>query len=205
VRLARPVTVIACALALACAGSAAAQGMTPGVRGGINLANLNFDVEGEEPSLDQRFGAVAGVFFTLPLISRIELQPEVLYSSKGARLDDDGIQSTLVLDYLEVPVLARLSGTAFGTRRFYVIAGPTVGVRLRAKSRTEFSGSTEEIEFAEEVERLDFGVAAGGGLEFGALLFDARYTIGLRDIDRDRTDQVKISNRVFSLTAGWRF
>lgn len=148
---------------------------------------------------------MAGAFVTVPLFRGFELQPEVLYSSKGAKLDDEGIQSTLILDYVEVPVLGRMSGNAFRGGRFYVVAGPSFGVRVRAKSKTVFSGSTEEFDISGEIERLDVGVTAGAGLQFGALVIDGRFTYGLSDIDSDKTDAVKVTNRVFSLSAGLRF
>ncbi len=199
------IPVIISVLVLVCSGPAGAQGLAIGVRGGVNLADVALDADGAAPSFDSRIGLVAGAFVTLPITSWIELQPEVLYSGKGARLEQEGIESKLVLDYLEVPVLARVSGNAFGTTRYYVVAGPTAGFRMRAKTRTEFSGATEELDISEDVERFDFGIAAGGGLQFGSLLVDARYTFGLTDIDKDTTDSVTIKNRVLSLTAGIRF
>ncbi len=199
------VHVLVLGVLLVCGGSTAAQGLAVGLRGGVNFANVSFDGDDAGPSLDRRMGVVAGGFVTLPLISWLDVQPELLYSSKGAQLDEEGIQSKLVLDYLELPVLGRVSGAAPGGTRFYVVAGPTVSFRLRAKTRTEFGNATEERDISDEVERLDIGLAAGAGLEFRRFVIDGRYTHGLSDIDSDTTDAVKISTRVFSLTAGIRF
>jgi hypothetical protein len=199
------IPILVVGLALVCAGPVAAQGVSVGVRGGLNLADVSFDGDDPSPSLGSRTGLVAGAFVTVPLFRGFALQPEVLYSSKGAKLDDEGIQSTLMLDYVEVPVLGRMSGNAFRGGRFYVVAGPSVGVRVRAKSKTVFSGSTEEFDISGEIERLDIGVTAGAGLQFGALVIDGRFTYGLSDIDSDKTDAVEVTNRVLSLSAGLRF
>lgn len=193
------------ALVVLCSGPAAAQGIGAGVRGGVNLANVTFDSEDGAPSFDPRTGIVAGGFVILPVFSWLEVQPEVLYTSKGAKLDDEGVKASLVLDYVEVPILARASRALSGRSRLYAVAGPTVGFNVRARSRTEFSGSTEEMDISSDVERLDIGVAAGAGLEFGALTLDGRYTFGLSDIDKDTTDAVTIKNRAFSITVGFRF
>lgn len=184
---------------------AAAQDRGMGVRAGVNLATVHFGGEGGAPALDARPGLVAGAFVTLPLIGWIDIQPELLFSSKGGRLDDGGIESTLVIDYLELPVLARVARPLSGAMRIYAVAGPSVGLRLRARSRTDFGSATEEIDLDDEVERVDIGMAAGGGVEFRSLVLDARYTFSLRDIDADTSDAVTSRNRVFSITAGFRF
>ncbi len=212
-----------CALACGVAGlfstPAMAQGFPPqraedarrgprlglGVKGGVNLATQRFEGEEDGPSLDPRIGVVAGVFANVPLLSWLHLQPEALFSMKGARLDVEGAASSVWLDYLELPVLARITRAGGGTRRYFVVGGPAIGVRLRARIRTDFGDSTEEINISDDVERLDLGVTAGGGVEIGSLVFDGRYTLGLKDIDKDKTDTVKVTNRAFSFTVGFRF
>jgi hypothetical protein len=148
---------------------------------------------------------VLGGFVTLPVTRWFELQPEVLYAMKGAQLQDSGIAARLLLDYLEVPVLGRLSRRVSDRIRLYAAGGPSFGLRVRAKTRAAFSGSTEEIDISEDVERYDLGVVAAGGLEMGSILVDGRYTLGLSDIDKDTSDSVKITTRAVSLTVGFRF
>jgi hypothetical protein len=190
---------ILCAALLAAAAPLCAQEHGLGVKGGLNIATQ--DISGGGSSLDSRYGAVFGVFYTLPL-GWIGLQAEGLYSQKGARVKAAGSTSTLVLDYFEVPVLARLRFGA-ARRHFFVAGGPSTGFRIKAKGRTEFSGSTEEIDLADQVKQVDFGIAAGGGMEIGSLVIDGRYTFGLTDIDKDAGTRTK--NRVVSVTAGFRF
>lgn len=203
-RLARLV-VMTCSLGLLSSVPLIAGDLAVGVKGGVNLATLQNHGDGAEPDVKSRVGLVAGMFVTLPLTSWLELQPEALYAAKGAKLDATGVKIQAVLDYLEVPVLARLSRRAGGTWRYYAAAGPSLALRLRAKSRTDFGTSIEEIDIGNQVERLDLGVAAGGGVEFGSLVIDARYNRGFRDIDRDKTDSVRTTTRAISLTVGFRF
>lgn len=189
---------------LVAAGSAAAQGLQPGAKAGVNLANVSTAREGSSASFDSRVGLVGGVFVTWRLMSWLELQPEVLATSKGAALEEEGIDARLVLDYLEVPLLARVSRRVSGAT-VYAAAGPTVAWLLRAKSRVAFEGATEEIDMKDEVEPFDVGAVMGGGIEIGAFVIDGRYTLGLRDIDADRSDAITIRNRTISVTAGFRF
>lgn len=192
-------------LLLLCATSLAAQGVSVGVRAGVSLASLRFEGEASGLTLDSRIGGVGGLFVTFPLVSWLELQPEVLYAMKGARLDDSGITSQVWLDYVEVPVLVRYSRPGTGAFRYYLIGGPSFGVRVRARTRTDFGGATEEIDISDEVERTDLTVIAGGGVEFRALVVDARYSLGLSDIDKDKTDAVTASTRAFAFTVGVKF
>lgn len=183
---------------------AAAQQLQAGVRAGVNLANVSVDGDDSRPSFDTRAGLVAGAFVTWQAVSWLQVQPEVLYAAKGASLEQEGIDAQLILDYLEVPLLARVTRRVSGTS-VYVVAGPALAWRLGAKSRAEFSGATEEIDLAGDVESFDLGIVAGGGVDVGRFVIDARYTFGVRDIDADRTDAVSMRNRVLSVTAGFRF
>ena len=99
----------------------------------------------------------------------------------------------------------RVSAWVAGTRGYYAVGGATMSVLLRARARTKFSGSTEDVDVADQVERFDFGVTAGGGVEIGRLIIDGRYTFGLTDIDKDTTDASHTKNRALSVTAGVRF
>jgi hypothetical protein len=181
-------------------GRASAQDTRFGVRGGLNLSTVQNETGSGSESFDRRQGLVAGAFFSLP-VGWVTLQPEVLYTSKGAALDVQGIDSKLVLDYLEVPVLARWP---LG-RRLYVAAGPALAWRLKAASRTKFSGATEEIDVADTVRRNDVGVVGAIGLRFGVFVVDGRYTHGVLDIDSDTDDEVRVKNRAITISAGISF
>ena len=176
-----------------------------GVKGGVSLASQpTTDEEGDDAGLKSFTGIVAGVFATFRIASWLDLQPEALYAMKGARFDEDGVTATSQVDYFEVPVLARFSRRG-GRIGYYAAGGPYTAVRLRAVARTKFGGATEELDISEQVERVDFGLALGGGAEMGSLVFDGRYTHGLKDIDKDRSDGVKVTNRAVSITIGFRF
>lgn len=183
---------------LAAAAPVCAQGRF-GVEGGVNIATQQSD----GPSLDSRTGLVAGAFYELPLAAGpLRVQVEALYAQRGARLTVRGIESTLALDYIDVPVLARIRFGS-GHTRYFAAGGPSTAFRVRAKARTSFSSSVEEIDMADEVEAIDLGIAAGGGVEIGRLVVEARYTFGLTDVDKDPASRSK--NRGIAATAGFRF
>ena len=196
---------LAALLTLASASPLFAQLPGLGVKGGINLATQNTSGEDAgEDGLTTSPGLVAGVFMTIPIGSWLAFQPEALYSVKGSKFDGTGFSSKLLIDYLEVPLLARASRRG-GRIGYYAAGGPYVALQLRARTRTAFGRATEEIDIGDEVERVDFGLSAGGGVEWGSLVFDARYSHGLKDVDKDRSDAVKVTNRAIAVTAGFRF
>jgi hypothetical protein len=200
---ARSIAATALAVALLAASSASAQTFQYGVKGGVNFATLS--VEDGDSAFDSRVGVVLGGFVTWKALSWLELQPEFLFTSKGAKVEDRGVTSDLIVDYFEVPILARYSRPLSDNWRFYVAGGPTLATRLRARTRTEFSGGTEEIDIDDDVEQMEFGVAIGGGLETGRWVFDGRYTLGLSDVDADPSETATFRNRTISVTAGFRF
>lgn len=193
------------ACVILCATSAFAQGFGKGVRGGLNVATTATGGENGDAAPDWQLRGVVGGFIVWPVTSWLVLQPELLYAMKGAKQEAFGLQSKLLLDYIEVPVLARVSRGSPGTRTWYIVAGPSFGWLARAKARADFGGATEEIDLKDDVKSYDIGLTAGGGMEFGSILVDARYTHGLSDIDKDTSDDVEVTNRAISVTVGFKF
>ena len=178
------------------------QGVSAGIKGGANFTTIKF--EGEPDATRGRWSGAGGGFFVMPLGWGVLLQAEAIYAMKGARLRADGTEPSLLLDYVELPVLARVNARVAGTRIF-VAGGPAPAFRVRARTRTTFGGSTEEIDISDEVERFDVGIAGGGGFELGALVVEGRYTHGLANVDKDSSRTAKAKNRAVSMTVGWRF
>lgn len=178
---------------------AAAQQIDAGVTGGINVANLAFG-DGADVSFDNRIGLVAGGFVTFPLRERLSVQPEVLFSQKGATFDELGATGRIELDALDVPVLARYQ---FG--RLFVVGGPSLSLKLRARQVLQFGDDEEAVDLEDDVESFDFGVVGGVGYQFGRISVDGRYTWGLRNINAVEGDEATIKTRTLTLLAGWRF
>lgn len=179
-----------------------AQGISGGIKGGPNLTTVKFD--GDPDATSARWSGVGGAFFIVPFHRGLSLQPEMLYAMKGARLRATGTQPSLLLDYVEVPILARVSARLSGAKIF-IVGGAAPALRVRARTRTKFGGSTEEIDISDQVKRFDAGIVGGAGIEVGSLLVDARYTFGMMNVDKDSSDTANATNRALSITLGWRF
>jgi hypothetical protein len=189
---------------VAAATDASAQGIEYGVKGGVNLADLQASGD-DEASFDFRIGLVAGGFVSWPLGGRLEFQPEVLYVQKGAKTDALGGTSTQKLDYLDVPLLVSYRIRGSRERNLSVFGGPSVGVRLRARSNASFAGGSFEEDVKDQIKTTDFAVVGGLAYHRGRLVFDGRCSWGFTDIDKETGDDVEIRNRGISFLAGWKF
>jgi hypothetical protein len=183
------------------ASSAHAQGSTWGAKGGVNLATISSDPE--SANFDFRVGVIAGGYFTWPLGSRIEIQPEVLFSQQGAKAGENDLAGTIAFDMLNVPLLVkyRLAPPGHGLA---IYGGPSIGLTLRARASSEFGDQKVDIDISDEIAKTDFGVAAGAMFEKGRLSFDGRYTFGLTNLDKDG-DEGTLKSRVISALVGYRF
>lgn len=121
-----------CALAgLALAGStraAEAQGAKQfGIVAGVDFADLTGS---DISNTSSKTGFIGGLYLAIPVGSRVDIEPEALYASKGAQDSDD---SSLKLNnnYIEIPVLIRYHFNADGGP--YLLAGPAVGFSISCK------------------------------------------------------------------------
>ncbi|MEX2571967.1 MAG: porin family protein [Gemmatimonadota bacterium] len=197
---------------------AAGLAQTPsfGLRGGLNMAGFGGS---RIVSSDARAGFTFGAFVAIPMRAAVAIQPEVVFSRRGAKraaydydaFPQDGDAPPLGVylsektshDYLEVPVLLKLSPSARGDFvRPILFAGPSVGFLLGAKE-------VYDTDYAEHLKSMDFGVIIGGGMELGRLSVDARYNLGLAAIDKDYEASFghvagDVKNRAFTVSAGLR-
>jgi hypothetical protein len=196
-------------IVLALAPYAQAQEREFGVKAGPSFAVLALD-EGDGSDYDRRIGAGGGVFFVQPLVPYVSLQLEGLFSPRGAKLFDEelGQTSTLLLDYLDFPILARIEGPGLGA--VHLFGGPYVGIRVGATRQISASGGGVTSGFREdmddEVERFESGVVAGGGVHVGRRwLVDVRYSWGFTTVNSDPTEGLRFRSRTLTTMIGFRF
>lgn len=193
---------LAAALAVCAATASAQEPVTLGVKAGLNFSTINIDEEVEFFEASTRTGLVVGLFASAPLTPRIALQPEVLYSQKGAKFDD--ADATLNLDYLEIPVLADIRLTE-GPARVSFMVGPSFAFRSRARLDVGEGEEEESEDFADQIESVDVGLVTGVAVTSGQFVVDGRYTWGLSNVGKEDALEEDSRNRTLSITVGWRF
>jgi hypothetical protein len=181
-----------------------AEGMMFGVKAGLNLANVMGD-DAEETSM--KVGAVGGVFMCYDITEIFALQPELLFTMKGAKYDVGDEEGTWKTNYIEIPVLFRVNLPTEGKIKPMLYAGPALGILMSAKD--------EDEDVKDYLKTMDIGVVAGAGvayqLEKGAISFEARYEIGmstvydLTDEELEGREQPDLKNSVISFMVGYGF
>jgi hypothetical protein len=200
-------------LLLSCGiGGAHAQQRQFGGKVGPTIATLLDEVSDENEGYDHRLSLGGGGFVVLPLGGRTAVQIEALFTPKGGTLpqETDDVTATLILDYIEVPLLGRITANRSTSVSFHVFGGPSAGVRINAKQQVAYTGGVIRSGFSDdissEIARFELGLVAGGGVDVGRYgVIDARYFWGLTDVNRNASEGNRIRNRGLTILAGLRF
>jgi len=167
------------------------QGFQLGIKAGANLSNFT---GGDFSNVDKKalVGFQAGAFMGFLFGDHLSLNPEVLFSSQGAKFKNAGSDENFKLYYINVPVLLKYRFTG----GFYLEAGPQVGFKV--------SESIPNSTIKTFAKNLDLSVAGGLGFHsesgFG---IGARYAAGLSkvgDFDASQGVNPDFKNGVISLS-----
>jgi hypothetical protein len=156
-----------------------------GIKGGLNLTQLYVaNASGEH----LKAGFNAGIFVKLPVARGFSIQPELLYSVKGAKEDYNNIvegsgEYQFNLNYLELPLLAVVNlGPNFNIHAGGYAAYLTGANVKDVNSDGTITGATELN--ADNFNRRDFGLAGGAGFDIQNFTIGARYNYGLTNIGK---------------------
>ncbi|CAA9198870.1 hypothetical protein FLA105534_02325 [Flavobacterium bizetiae] len=157
-----------------------------GIKGGFNMSNLY----GSGDDVDDNnvlYGFNAGVYATLPISDFIAIQPEILFTTKGAKLEYNNAlvsgDAKFKLNYIEVPLLVRVNIT----KNFNVHAGGYASYLVSSKVKGDGDISFDENVDTDDLNKFDAGIAAGVGVDFSPLSIGLRYNYGLTTVGKERT------------------
>ncbi len=187
--------VITLVASFAAAQDVAVTGFGPKAQ--LNLASISGD---QSSDLKMTVQFAVGGFLTVSLMPELDLQGEVLYDQKGAKVDVTGGE-TMTLGYIEGNLLAKYNIPMEGDIKPAIFAGPSLGILMSA------SYGSEDIK--SDLESLDYGVIFGAGVTIpagdGSVLIDARYNLGLANIRKTGGSVISNQNQVISLSVGYAF
>jgi len=188
--------------------SSAAAPLRFGIIGGANFATLGgSDVN----DAGTRTGLAAGLMAVLPFSPGFSLQPELMFTMKGAESTTGGATATAKINYIEVPVLARFEIPVSGNTKPFVYGGPGFAFKTSCQFEGRAQGTTITFDCDEltsqpgaanvKFSSTDVGAIVGGGLAFDVsgrtMTIGVRYEAGFTKLVTD-TDS---KNRVLSLVA----
>ena len=178
--------IIVAIVVMACYTSLTHAQVKFGIKWGANFDNFKLK-DAPNVELKNAVGFQAGVLLQakIPVIG-FGVQPELLYTVKRANVDS----KTNSIQYFEVPLNVRL-GLNLLLVRPYLMGGPYFSYALK----------TEGSIFKTGINKFDWGIGLGGGVEIWKLQLGARYSWGLQDVAKD----FEMKNKTFTLSLGWLF
>lgn len=194
-----------------------------GLRGGYNLATISDpnNVLASTGSFGYQNGYMGGLFFNIGISKSFSIQPELLYSQQGFKVEVNDLFLKDKLEVAKIPILFKLN-IGGGNVKFLINAGPYVGYKIKQTSITNLSGTliTESAPFdtdnsdGETTNRIEYGAIGGAGFQFnlGAALLsiEGRFDYGLSDPSKyTDTKPAELNNsgyhRVITGTIGLAF
>jgi len=156
------------------------QDVKYGVRGGLNISNLNFETDA--PVVNKhRNSMYVGFFVHIGLSKVIALTPEIQFSAEGAR------EETIHLDYIQAPIFLKLrlsEKIKFGL-------GPQIGLKVHKVD--------------DGIKNIAYSGLAGVEYKITHTIFaDARYTYGFSNVfDEDLSYSANNTN--IQIGIGYKF
>ena len=171
-------------------GTAAAQNINFGIKGGLNSYNINTDPDSDT---DSKIGLNVGLLGHIHLTDQYAFQPELVYSMQGATSGN----TDLKLNYINVPLLVQY----MFDNGFRIQAGPQLGYLLNAESENNNSSN----DLTDNFKSIDMGLSLGASYVHPPTGFgvDARYNFGLTNISD--SSNLDTTNRGFQVGVFYLF
>ncbi len=198
-----------------------------GLRGGYQLSDIRATdgLDALAPDFKSIDAFNIGAVLEVPLGYGFSFQPELAYSRKGFRVEEDfavdlfdipvpvGVEAISRFDYLEAPLLMKYK-FGEGRTQAYLAAGPSFGYALdgqlitRANALLDIEVGNSDIDLdAINYERFEVAGTVAGGLSFatsfGQLFLDARYHHGFTQLYDIPVMDERARNRNFGVSAGF--
>jgi hypothetical protein len=185
-----------------------------GVRAGVNFANLSFEPEDDEFASGKRMGLGLGVFYKVAIGEKLFIQPELNFMQHGTRFDVENfgqkINSSVLFNYLQLPMMAKYGFGDMDAMNFYIQAGPYIGLgmgKVMFKTCIDGKCETQDIKYDGETEGFknpDFGLQLGAGVNLDAhVSLDVRYILGLQNLTSAENSTIKHTG--INLSFGYTF
>ena len=182
-----------------------AQFNTLGIKGGLNLSNLNYkdDLQGCEYALNTNFSIHAEFIFSMRGTE---------YSIEEKSIDGQTIPEHKFiqkLNYIEIPLFFQYKFVTNSQITPKLFLGPIVSFLLEASLELiQNNTSMDEIDQNDDFKFIDYGIKVGIGIEYllesGKVVFDIRYHYGIPNINNiERGSEINSSTLAFNIGYGF--
>lgn len=192
-----------------------------GIKGGLNLANMLDKDEDDTYSDDYKFkpGFHLGVITEFSISKQFAIEPGLLFSTKGFKVEEEDIKLSFNLNYIEMPLNA-IYKIDLGGVKILTQTGPYIAYAISGKMKANMAllgvnedSKEEEILIGDDKEKdvikpLDFGVNFGAGVEINDFFISMQYGLGLANLSISNDvndDKTKMKNKVIGVSVGYKF
>lgn len=172
-----------------------------GIKAGPNFATL--DTKSSPRTNYKNRAGFHGGAFVLIKAAKFGVQPEIIFSQQGSKVEIDSKDFESNFSYINIPIILKLYTVA----GINIQAGPQFGFVTNGEAPEELAGVTTVRDVKDRMKSSDFTVALGLGwdLPFG-LTLDARYNLGLSKIydDAPQYQTGDAKNQVFQFSLGYK-
>lgn len=173
-------------------------------KAGLNLATMTNDDDAKiRPAL------TIGGEFDYVVSPKVALSFGAMYSQQGCKGNVQGIDATIKMDYINVPIIAACRVTD----NLSVKVGLQPGFLINDKVKVSANGASAEVGLKESYEaagmdvtinKFDLSIPIGISYDFSNVQLDLRYNAGLTNI-LSITGGEGTKNSVFQFTIGYKF
>jgi hypothetical protein len=197
-------------------GAKAQDKTTFGVRAGVNFQNITGkDESGHDYDYKMKTGFNVGVNAEIPLAPDFYVQPGVLFSTKGAKMDATGGDIKVNLSYIEVPINLLYKPT-LGSGKLLLGFGPYIGIAVGGKVKQgsndvsfQFKNDVSATETKPTLKRMDFGGNLLAGYELSSKIsLQLNAQLGMSNLEpkvNGKKSDAKTKNTGFGISVGYRF
>lgn len=184
-----------------------AQNTSFSIKGGLNMSNFYGD---ELSDKNMKTGFHIGVGADFEFAPNMAIQSGLLFTSKGAKYTTDLVSTELNANanFLQLPLHFAYKIDVMPGTRVVLHAGPYVAYGIGGKTS---AGNIEVDTFKDDafldvlngLKPFDAGIGLGVGAEFGSILLDLGWDMGLTNLSRVSGYDVKTQNAYLSV--GFKF
>ncbi len=153
-----------------------------------------------------KYGTSVGIYYDVPLASRLFLTNEILITNIGAKytryLYDIPYITTFKLKYLEVPLLLHWQAYSKNNRTLFLLAGTVLGFNLNKSVETQIASLTVQ-EKPQMFDPANWTFTLGAGVVVNQFRVYLKYHLGVISIISTRFGEARPS--YLSLTIGLPF
>ena len=185
---------------------------------GLNISQYRISSGGVSPSLDPAFAMRLGGVADIGCSDNLSLQPGIFFVMNGFNYTETvpffGTASLKEkINTIEIPINLMYKFGEPGSNRFFIGAGPYIGMNVGGNQTASFFGlsSTQSLSIGNDsttndLKRMDVGVGLNLGYELAmGVFFRARYQMGLSNLAPQGDADNYIKSSSYGVSIGYMF